>query len=99
MKRLAYFFLFLLLAGAVWHGVAHRRSPPADRVPTTMEEFKQRPGGKSTAEAGEFLQALAKKGKLPGFRAGEHGTMHAGILDANSNTPSGQSRSHTRSLG
>jgi hypothetical protein len=89
MRRLAYFFLVLLLAGAVWYGVMHRRSPSADKVPTTMEEFKRRPGGKLTVEAGEFLLGLAKEGKLPGFSAGEHGTMHAGILDAKANPPSG----------
>jgi len=65
------------------------RPSPASLVPTTIEEFKQRPGGASTVEAGDFLLGLAKDGKLPGFVAGEHGTMHAAILDANANTPSG----------
>ncbi len=89
MRRPAYFFLVLLLAGAVWYGVMHRRRPLADKVPTTMERFKQRPGGKLTVEAGEFLMGLAKAGRLPGFSANEHGTMHAGIVDAKANTPSG----------
>jgi hypothetical protein len=57
-----------------------------------MEQFGQRPGGGFTAEAGEFLIELVKAGKLPGFAPGEHGTMQAGILDANANTPSGAAR-------
>ena len=52
-----------------------------------MEEFEERPGGAFTVEAGEFLIELAKASKLPGFAASEHGTMHAGILDGNAETP------------
>ncbi len=88
MRRLPYIFLALLLAGAVWYGVMRHRHPPADKAPVTMENFMQVPGGKLTVQAGEFLMGLAKEGKLPGFSAGEHGTMHAGIVDAKANTPS-----------
>lgn len=66
-----------------------RRSPQAGKAPATIEEFKQAPGGRLTVASGEFLMGLAKEGKLPGFSAGEHGTMHAGDVDAKADTPSG----------
>lgn len=80
--------IVLVLAAAVWYGALHHRTLPASRVPRTLEEFKQQPGGALTVEAGDFLMRLAKEGKLPGFARGEHGTMHAGILDAKAETPS-----------
>jgi hypothetical protein len=93
MKCLAYTILMLLVAGLVWYVIARHHSTAADN----LEEFRQRPGGLFTAEAGEYLIELAKAGKLPGFALGGHGTMHAGILDANVDTPSGIPTSHTRS--
>jgi hypothetical protein len=89
MKHLAYTILILLVAWLVWYAIARYHSTAADNVPKSMEEFRQRSGGLFTAEAGAYLMELAKAGKLPGFALGEHGTMHAGILDANANTPSG----------
>jgi len=88
MKRLAYIAVVLALATLAWYVIAHRRAQAANQLPRTLKEFKQRPGGGVTVEAGDFLIALAKEGKLPGFSAGEHGTMHAGIVDGNANAAS-----------
>ncbi len=87
MKLLPY-VLLLLLVGAAWYGVSHRRAEVSARTPTTVKEFKQLPAGKMTAEAGEYLLGLAKAGQLPGFSKGEHGAMQAGTPDARENTPS-----------
>ncbi|HEV2391505.1 MAG TPA: hypothetical protein VG146_03985 [Verrucomicrobiae bacterium] len=89
MKVVGFGVAMLLVAAAIWYTVAHRRAPPVPKVPATMEEFKQWPGASLTAQAGEFLIGLARAGKLPGFSAGEHGTMHAGIVDAHGSTVSG----------
>ncbi|HWV98394.1 MAG TPA: hypothetical protein VNZ64_01755 [Candidatus Acidoferrum sp.] len=88
MNRFAGFLLVLLLAAAAWYGLSHHRTPTTPKLPTTLDEFKQQPGGASTVDAGDFLFALAKQGKLPGFSPGEHGAMHAGIVDANGDSPS-----------
>lgn len=91
MKRLAWIFVpILLLVALAWYAAQNRRSQPAGQPPTTMDQFKQIPGATATVQAGEFLLTLAKEGKLPGIAQGEHGTMHAGIVDAHANTPSGQ---------
>ncbi len=90
MKPLAWIWLAILLAVAlVWYGTRHRHTGPKVRAPLTIEQFKQVPGANATVQAGEFLLTLAKEGKLPGIAQGEHGTMHAGIVDANANSPSG----------
>jgi hypothetical protein len=86
MKRLGLSALALLLAAVVWYAVAHHHSAVAGKLPRTLEEFKQRPGGGPTVDAGDFLIGLAKRGKLPGFSADEHGTMHAAVMDANGHT-------------
>ncbi len=90
MKRLAYISLaILLLVVLTWYAAHNRRTQPTGQPPTTMDQFKQVPGANATVQAGEFLLTLAKEGNLPGIAQGEHGTMHAGIVDANANTPSG----------
>ncbi len=88
MRRIVFIAAILALAAGIWYVFGHRRPSVQEKLPATMEEFKQRPGGAFTAEAGEFLIGLAKQGKLPGFAAGEHGTMHAGMVDARGNRPS-----------
>jgi hypothetical protein len=67
---------FLCVALAVGYGVMRRR-PPGDHLPASLDEFRRQPGGEATVDAGEFLIALAKSGQLPGFKAGEHGSMAA----------------------
>lgn len=89
LKLPAYLLVGLLLLAALWYGVNHQRAQPTEKLPTTIDEFRQIPGGAVTVQAGEFLLTLANEGKLPGFNQGEHGTMHAGIVDGNANTPSG----------
>ncbi len=87
MKRFVYLAVAILpLAVGLWYALEHHRSAASDQLPANMQELKQRPGGTVTVDAGEFLIGLAKEGKLPGFALNEHGTMHAGILDANANT-------------
>lgn len=78
MKRLAYAAILLLFVGIMWFAVSRRHSATPS-LPKTMSEFKQRPGGAATVDAGEFLIELAKAGKLPGFAQGEHGTMQAAV--------------------
>jgi hypothetical protein len=81
MRYLSFSIVGALLAVAVWYGVAHHHTASMHRLPATMEEFKQRPGGTVTVQAGEFLIGLAKEGKLPGFSSGEHGAMQSGAPD------------------
>ena len=88
MRRFRLLLLIVLLAAAVWLALAHHRCPPSgDKLPATLDEFKQAAGGASTVDAGEFLLSLAKQGKLPGFAPGEHGVMRAGIVDGQGNIP------------
>lgn len=82
MRYLSLGVFAVLVATAVWYKVAHRQTAPPSRLPATVEEFKQRAGGTFTVEAGDFLIGLAKDGKLPGFAAGQHGSMQAGAPDS-----------------
>lgn len=87
MKGIAYLAVIVMLGLGVWYAMRPHgdvdQAAPAEKLPTSVEEFKQRPGGASTVDAGEFLISLAKEGKLPGFSKGEHGSMHVGNFDAN----------------
>lgn len=89
MKRLVWLLFAVLLAVWVLSGFVGHRVPPSNRLPANLDEFKQAPGGAATVDAGEFLFSLAKQGKLPGFAPGEHGVMHAGLVDGAGNNPAG----------
>ncbi len=86
MKSYAYGLLILVAAATAWY-VWRTNPTAAPKPPTSLDEFKRQPGGAYTVDAGDFLLSLVKQGKLPGFAAGDHGSMHAGIIDGNGNTP------------
>lgn len=48
--------------------------PPKDVQSRVMAYIQQQPGGALTLEAEEFFEDQAKKGLLPGFRKGAHGS-------------------------
>lgn len=83
MKYFALIALAVLLAVAVWYARHRGGDVAAQNQPTTtLQDFKRRPDGAFTADAGEFLMGLAKDGKLPGFAQGEHGNMQIGAPEA-----------------
>lgn len=54
-----------------------RRPSPVQKLPATVNEFKQMPGGAETIDAGEYVISRLKEGGLPGFSKGDHGSLVA----------------------